>query len=148
MVPSLSNLLQASAEPDDYLGKTEKTPKASEWRASIESYSPDPIIVEAVSKIKEKATLVCFSAYWCKDCLKHVPILVKTLQKAGNKNLRLAMLDYDQNKETVGEAGVKATTTFIIFGARRTEIGRIIENPSPPFKSIVEKLINKFAPKK
>jgi hypothetical protein len=73
---------------------------------------------------------------------------VKTLQKAGNKNLRLAMLDYDQNKETVGEAGVKATTTFIIFGARRTEIGRIIENPSPPFKSIVEKLINKFAPKK
>jgi thiol-disulfide isomerase/thioredoxin len=146
-VPTLSNLLQASAEPEDYLGKIEKTPKASEWRASIEGYSPDPIIVEAVSKIKEKATLVCFSAYWCKDCLKHVPILVKTLQKAGNKNLRLAMLDYDQNKKTAEDAGVKVLPTFIVFGARRSEIGRIIENPSPPFKSIVEELLNKFTPK-
>ena len=148
MDQSLNRLLQASSKPDEYLSKVEKTPKAPEWKASLKNYNPDRTTVEGLSRVKEKVTLVCFSAYWCKDCLKRVPELAITLRKAKNKNLRLAILDYDQNRKLVEETGVKAIPTFMVFGARGTEAGRIVENPSPPFKSIGEELLSIIASKK
>ncbi|WXG43824.1 MAG: thioredoxin family protein [Promethearchaeati archaeon SRVP18_Atabeyarchaeia-1] len=145
MTPSLDTLLRLSASPEDYLKKVEKTQRALEWQKAMQDFNPDPRIVERLSRAKERATVACFSASWCKDCLKHVPALVKTLQKTEKSNIRLVMLDYDQNKKIAGELGVEAIPTFIVFGGSGTEIGRIIESPSPPFKSVEDELASKLS---
>jgi thiol-disulfide isomerase/thioredoxin len=144
----MNRLLRVGVELDEYLGKVERTPRAPEWRASMKNYVPDPIVVEGLSEINEKVTVVCFCAHWCKDCLKHVPELAITLRNAKNRKLRLVMLDYDQNKKLAEEVGVEAIPTFITFGAKGSETGRIIEHPSPPHKFVSEELLSRLAPSK
>jgi thiol-disulfide isomerase/thioredoxin len=134
-------LLQVGSKPDEYLSKVERTARASEWKISLDSYIPDQTMVEKLARVKQKSTVVCFSAYWCKDCQKRVPELAITLRKAKNGGLVLLLIDYDQNKKLAEEMGVRAIPTFIVFGAKETEAGRIVENPSPPFKSIGEELL-------
>jgi thiol-disulfide isomerase/thioredoxin len=141
MAVTVGNLLKLGIRPDEYLKNTLESPRAADWRSVIESHLIDGKVVEGLSKIDRQFTLVCFSAYWCKDCLRYVPPLVESLHKAGNRNLRLTIIDYDENRNLAHRTGTKSIPQLIIFNDRANEVARIIEIPSPKYKSIEEELL-------
>jgi thiol-disulfide isomerase/thioredoxin len=138
---TVGDLFRVSVAPEQYLRKTMESPKAADWRSVIERHIIDSKIISDLSKIKKQFAFVCFSAYWCKDCLRFVPPLIESVRKAENKNLRFAMIDYDANKNLAREAGTKSIPQLIIFDDNGHEVGRIIEIPSPKYKSIEEELL-------
>jgi thiol-disulfide isomerase/thioredoxin len=140
-VVSLEDLVKAGTSPEDYLKKIEGTPKAPLWKSRLKSYSPSDA-VRGLSKIKEKFTIVSFSAHWCKDCVQNIPALVKSLHDAKNSNIQLTMLDIDNNKKIAQEADVRAIPTIIIYNEKEIEIARIVENPSKEFGTIEDELLS------
>ena len=126
----------------DYLQKIEGTPRASTWKARLNSYSPSSGAVQGLSKIKEKFTIISFSAHWCKDCIQNIPALVKSVKNAGNRNIQLTMIDMDSNKKLAQEAEVRAIPTIIVYDAGGVEVGRIVENPSKGFVTVEDELLS------
>jgi thiol-disulfide isomerase/thioredoxin len=135
-------LIKAGVKSEDYLRKIDGTPKASAWKSRLSNYSPSDEAVRGLSKIKQKFSVISFSAHWCKDCLQNIPALVKSLDEAKNSNIRLTMIDVDSNKEIAQEAEVRAIPTVIIYNAKGVEVTRIIENPSEQFGTIEDELLN------
>jgi thiol:disulfide interchange protein len=139
---SVENLVKTAVKPEVYLKKIEATAKASAWKSRLDSYAPNSSAVQGLSRIRQKFSLVSFSAYWCKDCVQNIPALVKSLRIAKNANIQLVMIDIDNNKKTAQEANVRAIPTIIIYNAEGNEVTRIIENPSKEFGSIEEELVS------
>lgn len=139
---SLEKLLHSGAVPEDYLKKIEETPRASTWKTRLNNYSPSDRAVQGLSKIKEKFTIITFSAHWCKDCMQNIPALIKTLNNAKNRNIQLAMIDMDSHKELAQEAEVRAIPTIIVYDRKGTEVGRIVENPSKGFATVEDELLS------
>jgi thiol-disulfide isomerase/thioredoxin len=135
------DLFKLSVEPEEYLKKSLESPREADWRSVIESHLVDRNIVEGLSKVNRRFMLVCFSAYWCKDCLRYVPPLVESLRMAGNKNLRFGLVDYDANRKIAQKTGVKSIPQLIVFNDKGSETARIIEIPSPKYRSIEEELL-------
>lgn len=148
MAATVEDLFEAGVRPEEYLRKTLESPRAVDWRSVIERHIIDSKIIEGLSKIKKRFTLICFSANWCKDCLRYVPPLVESLHKAANKNFRFTVVDYDANKNIAQEAGTKSIPQLIIFNDKGDEVARIIEIPSPKYKSIEEELLTILLNKK
>jgi thiol-disulfide isomerase/thioredoxin len=139
---SAEDLVKAGFNPEVYLKKIEATAKASAWKSKLNGYAPKSTAVEGLSGVRQKFTLVSFSAYWCKDCVQNIPALVKSLRMAKNANIQLVMIDIDDNKKTAQAANVRAIPTIIIYNAEGNEVARIIENPSKEFGSIEEELLS------
>jgi thiol-disulfide isomerase/thioredoxin len=139
---SLEILVNVGARPEDYLQKIDGTPKASAWKLRLNSYSPSSEAVRGLSKIKEKFTIISFSAHWCKDCIQNIPALMKSLNNAKNSNIQLTMIDIDANKKIAQEADVRAIPTIIAYNAQGTEVARIVENPSKGFGTIEDELLS------
>jgi thiol-disulfide isomerase/thioredoxin len=142
LLVSLENLVKAGTSPEDYLKRTEGTPKASLWKSRLKSYSPSNEAVRGLSKIKEKFTVISFSAHWCKDCVQNIPALVKSLRDAKNSNIQLTMLDIDNSKKIAQEADVRAIPAIIVYNAKGIEIARIVEKPSSGFGTIEDELLS------
>jgi thiol-disulfide isomerase/thioredoxin len=145
---TVEDLFRIGVKPEEYLKKTLKSPRAADWGSVIDRHIVNSKIIEGLSKIKKPFTLICFSAYWCKDCLRYVPPLIESVRKAENKNLRFAMVDFDANKSIAQEAGTKSIPQLIIFDDKGHEVGRIIEIPSPKYESIEEELLTVLLNKK
>jgi thiol-disulfide isomerase/thioredoxin len=141
-VISAENLVKAGVKPEVYLKKIESTPKASAWKSRLDTYSPNSKAIQGLSRIRQRFSLVSFSAHWCKDCVQNIPALVKSLRSAKNVNIELVMIDVDDNKKTAQEANVRAIPTIIIYNPEGNEVARIIENPSKGFGSIEEELLS------
>lgn len=145
---TVEDLLKAGVEPDEYLRKMVESPRAMDWRSVIERHTIDSRVIGGLSKIKKRFTLICFTAYWCKDCLRYVPPLVESLRKSANKNFRFTVVDYDANKNLAQEAGTKSIPQLIIFNDKEDEVAGIIEIPSPKYKLIEEELLTILLNKK
>nr|MDO8099720.1 thioredoxin family protein [Candidatus Njordarchaeota archaeon] len=145
---NVEDLFRVGVKPEEYLKKTLESPRAADWRSVIERHRVDSKIVEGLSKIKKRFTLICFSAYWCKDCLRYVPPLIESVRKAENNNLRLAMVDYDAHKSLAEQADTKSIPQLIVFNDKGSEVRRIIEIPSPKYTSIEEELLTILLNKK
>jgi thioredoxin-related protein len=52
------------------------------------------------------------------------------------------MIDIDSNKGIAQEVEVRAIPTIIVYDAKGTELGRIIENPSKGFASVEDELLS------
>jgi thiol-disulfide isomerase/thioredoxin len=141
-VISAENLVKAGVKPEVYLKEIESMPKASAWKSRLDNYSPNSIAVQGLARIRQRFSLVSFSAHWCKDCVQNIPALVKSLRSAKNVNIELVMIDVDDNKKTAQEANVRAIPTIIIYNAEGNEVARIIENPSKGFGSLEEELLS------
>jgi len=105
-----------------------------------ESYQPNH---EAIAKLKKEAnkySVVVFSAEWCKDCTKNVPVLWLISEFTGLEVRVFGHIKTDPlNPKTrwrippsppeVKTFDVKKTPWILIFDKEGKEIGKIIENP-------------------
>ena len=98
---------------------------------------------EVIEKLKEKANeymVVVFSAEWCKDCAKNIPVLLLVSELTGLEVRLFGHLKRDPlNPKTqwrippsppeVETFDVKKTPWILIFDKEGREIGKIVENP-------------------
>jgi len=105
-----------------------------------ESYQPNQEANKRLKKEANKYTVVVFSAEWCKDCTKNVPVLWLISESTGLEVRVFGHLKKDPlNPKTkwrippspteVKTFDVEKIPWILIFDKEGKEIGKIIENP-------------------
>jgi len=105
-----------------------------------ESYQPNQEAIERLKKEANKYTIVVFSAQWCKDCAKNVPVLWLISESTGLEVRVFGHIKRDPlNPKTkwrippsppeVKTFDAQKIPWILIFDKEGKEIGKIIENP-------------------
>jgi len=95
-------------------------------------YTPRKDVVERIAAAKGPIDVLVFFGTWNEDCIREVPKILRVLDAAGNKDLRLALYGVDRVKRD----GLGMSETFNIRRVPTTivlrdgvELGRIVEYP-------------------
>lgn len=142
--------LRDNSEPiEKYLTTPSAATEAFAQR--ILEYKLDPIITEKLTVYAGKAFIFSFSAEWCKDCKRNVPVL-KLIQDATGIEVRVLghiMKDAKNPKEKwrippsppeVKEFNVVTIPHIVVLDQYGKELGAVIENP-PSAKTLEEALL-------
>lgn len=140
----LGKLVENSADVKYYIENSiEKTSRF------IDHYNSYILDREAVTKIKchsEKYVIIAFSAEWCPDCYRNIPILAKLQEQTGLKTRVFGKLQRDKENpskrwrippspEVVEDFDVVKIPSLYILDKDGNQVGQIIENP-PQGKSL------------
>jgi len=95
-------------------------------------YTPRQDAVERIAAVRGSYDLLVFFGTWSPDSLREVPRLLRVLDAAGNKDLRLALYGVDREKrEGLGMAetfGIRNVPSVVVL-RDGIERGRIVERP-------------------
>jgi len=88
--------------------------------------------VERIAAVRGSYDLLVFFGTWSPDSLREVPRLLRVLDAAGNKDLRLALYGVDREKrEALGMSetfGIRNVPSVVVL-RDGIERGRIVERP-------------------
>lgn len=103
------------------------------WRAVAENYEPDAATIERLRAIDEPVRLQIVMATWCGDSRKHVPRLLKAIERAANPNLSVELIGVGPDFVTpmdviAGEDITNVPTVLVKRG--EVEAGRFVETPA------------------
>ena len=143
--------LNAASEPiEDYLAAPSDTAEAFNRR--LREYELDPSAAEKLRTHAGKARIFVFTAEWCGDCKRNVPVL-RLIQDATGIEVRVLghiMRDADNPEERwrippsppeVREFNVVKIPHIAVLDAHGKELGAVIENP-PEDKTLEEALLD------
>lgn len=95
-------------------------------------YTPRKDVVERIAAVRGSYDLLVFFGTWSPDSLREVPRLLRVLDAAFNKDLRLALYGVDrEKKEGLGMSekfGIRSVPAVIVL-RDGIERGRIVERP-------------------
>jgi thiol-disulfide isomerase/thioredoxin len=95
-------------------------------------YTPRKDVIEKIAGIRGSFDILIFFGTWCKDCVSEVPKILRVLDAADNKNLKLAIYGVDRTKnEGLGMSekfSIQRVPTTIVL-RDGMELGRIVESP-------------------
>ena len=95
-------------------------------------YTPRQDAVERIAAVRGSYDLLVFFGTWSPDSLREVPRLLRVLDAAGNKDLRLALYGVDREKrEALGMSetfGIRNVPSVVVL-RDGIERGRIVERP-------------------
>ena len=135
---------RADSEPvEEYIAAPSEATEAFTQR--LQEYTLDPLVTEKLKAYAGKAHIFVFSAEWCKDCKKNVPVL-KLIQHATGIQVRVfshIMKDAKNPKPRTPEEKWKVPPSppelmeFKVFNipfiavldAQGKMLGAVIENP-------------------
>ncbi len=104
-------------------------------------YTPRKDLVDKIAGVQGSFDILVFFGTWSKASVSEVPKVLRALDAAGNKNLKLALYGVDRaNKEGLGMSekfNIQRVPTMIVLRGG-TELGRIVEYPE---KSCEEDLL-------
>ena len=114
-------------------------------------YIVDQKIIDDLKKVREKVYIFVFSAEWCPDCHRNVPILDLISDKTGIEvrvfgHLKrsdvgsLKKWSIPPSPEEVNEFNVLKIPYIMIINTEGEKVGEIIENP-PQSKTLEETLL-------
>jgi thiol-disulfide isomerase/thioredoxin len=147
--------LKANSEPvEEYIAAPSDATEAFNQR--LQEYRLNPFVGEKLKDYAGKAHIFVFSAEWCKDCKKNVPVL-KLIQDATGIQVRVLghiMKDAKNTKPRtpdekwkippspleVREFDVFNIPYIAVLDAHGEELGAVIENP-PEDKTLEEALL-------
>ena len=136
--------LKANSEPvEDYIAAPSDATEAFTQR--LQNYEPDPLVTEKLRTYAGKVYLFSFTAEWCPDCIRNVPVL-KLIQDATGIEVRVLgniMRDAKNRNPSTPEEKWKIPPSppelldFKVFNipyiavldAQGKELGAVIENP-------------------
>ena len=134
----------------DYLKSSEeKTPRFAERKAT---YKLDKETVEKIKAYADSAIVVVFSAEWCPDCFRNVPVLCLISEEAGLEvrvfgHLMRNVKDPDEkwaippSPPEVKDFNVIKIPLIIVLNEEGEKRGEIIENP-PEGQTLERALLN------
>lgn len=127
-----------SESVENYIGSSkEKAPQFAERKSM---YTLDEEAVEAIRDHAEKVTVVAFSAEWCPDCHRNIPVLC-LLSEATGIEVRVfghLMRDAKNPEEMwrippsppeVKEFNVVRIPLILVLNEHGEKVGEIVENP-------------------
>lgn len=142
--------LRTSSEPiEEYLSAPSDATEAFNQR--LQDYELDPSAAEKLKAHAGKAYIFAFSAEWCGDCKKNIPVL-KLIQDATGIEVRILghiMRDAKNPDERwrippsppeVKTFNVVKIPHIAVLDAHGNELGAVIENP-PEDKTLEEALL-------
>ena len=95
-------------------------------------YTPRKDVVEKIAGIGGSVDILVFFGTWSKDSVSEVPKILRALDAADNKNLKLALYGVDRaRQEGLGMSekfNIQRVPTTIVL-RDGTELGRIVEHP-------------------
>jgi thiol-disulfide isomerase/thioredoxin len=130
------------------VGSHSAAPKLIE---NYNSYMLDLKVTEKLNKFVKEVVIFVFSAEWCSDCIRNVPILAHLNNKIGLE-VRVfgrIMKDAKSNKQRwrippspdeLTEFNVTKIPFIVILNKKGKMLGKIVENP-PKGKSLEETVL-------
>lgn len=114
--------------------------KAPQYMERYDSYNLDEEIATKIGCHSDKYTVIAFSAEWCPDCYRNIPVLAHIQEKAGLKTRVFGGLMRDAKNddrlwacppspEQVDEFKVVKIPHMFILNKKGEVEGEIIENP-------------------
>lgn len=109
-------------------------------------YTPRKDVVERIAAAKGPIDVLVFFGTWCKDSVSEVPKILRTLDMAGNKDLRLTLYGVDRaKKEGLGMSerfDIRRVPTTVVL-RDGIELGRIVEYPATSNEEELLKILKK-----
>ena len=97
------------------------------------SYTPRKDAVDKLAALRDPHDILVFFGTWCKDSVSEVPKILRILDMAGNRDLRLALYGVDrEKKEGLGMSerfDIRRVPTTVVL-RDGIELGRIVETPA------------------
>jgi len=109
-------------------------------------YTPRKDVVEKITGVQGSFDILLFFGTWCKDSVSEVPKILRVLDAADNKNLKLTLYGVDRaKKEGLGMSekfNIQRVPTTIVLrdGA---ELGRIVEYPKKSSEEDLLRILEK-----
>lgn len=103
------------------------------WRSIADAYEPDAAAVAELRAIQEPTAIQIVMATWCGDSKKHVPRLLKSIERANNPNVTVEIMgigpDFESPMDFIQRESITNVPTVIVRRGA-AEIGRYIETPA------------------
>jgi len=95
-------------------------------------YTPRNDVIEQLAGTKGQVDILIFFGTWCKDSISEVPKILRVLDAANDKDIKLTLYGVDrEKKEGIGMSdrfGIQRIPTTIVL-RNGVELGRIVEYP-------------------
>jgi len=152
-MPEMHDLeeLRRKSEPvSEYLASSAASTPA--FTEGAEDYRLDPAAVEGLRRHAGSALILVFSAEWCPDCQRHVPVLGLISEATGLEVRVFGHLMRDPKRsrgywsippspEEVEEFSVRRIPTIFVLDREGRVMGEIVESP-PAGKSLEAALLD------
>lgn len=116
------------------------------FRNNYRDYTPRKDVIEKIAGIRSSVDILIFFGTWCKDSVSEVPKILRVLNAADNKNLKLALYGVDRGKkEGLGMSekfSIQRVPTTIVL-RDGVELGRIVEYPEKSNEEDLLRLLEK-----
>jgi thiol-disulfide isomerase/thioredoxin len=146
----IAKIRKGSEAVHDYVSSPSKAKDAFDKRRA--EYKLDAAVVKELKKKAKDYTIVAFSAEWCPDCMRNVPVL-DLIAEATGMGVRVfghMMRDAKSNTRKwaippsppeVEEFNVVKIPLIVVLNKTEEKIGEIVENP-PQGKTLEQALLD------
>jgi thiol-disulfide isomerase/thioredoxin len=121
---------------------------APEWRREFDAYEPAAADLEAMAELPRGSRLNVYFGSWCGDSRTGVPHLLKILDRAAARRLKVNFYGVDRSKmepaKVLVGVDLKRVPTFVLSNKGR-EIGRIVETPQTTLEHDLALLVRQAA---
>ena len=146
----VSKLRKGSESVHDYVSEPSKAKDAFDKRRA--EYKLDAAVVKELKKKAKDYTVIVFSAEWCPDCMRNVPVLDLLAEAAGIEVRVFGHIMRDAKSNTkkwavppsppeVDEFKVSKIPYMVVLKKDGEKVGEIVENP-PPGKTLEKALLD------
>jgi thiol-disulfide isomerase/thioredoxin len=146
----LEKIKERSETVRDYISTPSKAKDAFDKRRA--EYKLDAAVTKELKKRTKNYTIIVFSAEWCPDCLRNVPVLDLIAEATGIEVRVFGHIMRDAKSNTrkwavppsppeVDEFNVPKIPLMVVLKKDGEKVGEIVENP-PPGKTLEQALLD------
>ena len=150
MKHDIAKLRKGSESVHDYVSTPSKAKDAFDKRRA--EYKLDAAAVKELKKKAKDYFVAVFSAEWCPDCMRNVPVLDMIAEATGLEVRAFGHIMRDAKSNTrkwavppsppeVDEFSVPKIPLIVVLRRDGEEVGVIVENP-PPGKTVEQALLD------
>ena len=136
---SISKIRKKTVSANQYIESLKK-PFREKFLRRKQTYKLKKEAINQLKKYSDRYVVVAFSAVWCKDCIKNIPVLALISEATGLEVRIFGGLEKDvlnpkrkwripPSPPEVETFNIDKIPLMIIIDREGKEIGRIIENP-------------------
>ena len=145
----VAKLRKGSEAVHDYVSTPSKAKEAFDKRRT--EYKLDAAVIKELKKKAKDYTIIVFSAEWCPDCMRNVPVLDLIAEATGIEVRVFGHIMRDAKSNTrkwavppsppeVDEFSVPKIPLIVVLNKDGEKAGEIVENP-PPGKTVEQALL-------
>ena len=145
----VAKIRKGSEAVHDYVSTPSKAKEAFDKRRT--EYKLDAAVIKELKKKAKDYTIIVFSAEWCPDCVRNVPVLDLIAEATGIEVRVFGHIMRDAKSNTrkwavppsppeVDEFNVPKIPLIVVLNKDGEKAGEIVENP-PPGKTVEQALL-------